>query len=134
METVEVEDIVVVQYEVVEVGIVETVVDIANDHLLKEVEDIVEMEADTDEDLLLEVEDIVEIHQHQEMVDMMELVLRVEIVLHVHHDVMMDILHVHLVMNEEKVDIVDIVMVDEIVHIILMKEEAHMVHNNLYNP
>ena len=116
METVEVEDIVVVQYEVVEVGIVETVVDIANDHLLKE------------------VEDIVEIHQHQEMVDMMELVLRVEIVLHVHHDVMMDILHVHLVMNEEKVDIVDIVMVDEIVHIILMKEEAHMVHNNLYNP
>lgn len=96
--------------------------------------DIVEMEVDTDEDLLLGVEDIAEIHQHQEVVDMMELVLRVEIVHHVHHDVMMGMLHVLLVEKEVKVDIADIVMEDEIVHIILMREEDHMVHKDLQNP
>jgi hypothetical protein len=112
------------------------VVAIVVDHQVEAEVDIVETEAevDTDEVLLLEVVAIVGIHMPLEVVDMMELDQKVETELHVHLVVMReDMLLDLLVEKEVKVDIADIVIEDEIVHIIHMKEEDHMAHNDLQN-
>ncbi len=107
-------------------------------------EDTVEMEVeeDTVEDQVVVVDTVVVLRVGSEEVeediaanahlDMMEHVVKMVEIVHLdHHVEMMDMLHAHLVVRVEVMDIVDIVVVEEIVLTIHTKEADHEVHKNL---
>lgn len=97
--------------------------------IVEEVHQVVEEDTEV---VPLQHEDTEEIHLHHEaQVDTMEHGEKTERDLRVHHEEMMDMLHVHHEEKVVRVDIVGIVMEEDLVLIILMKEEVHMEHKNL---